>query len=30
VPPNFIAMIAIFAPNFAAAYINGAAPALNP
>src|SRR3984957_8125750 len=30
VPPNFMAMVAIFAPNFAAAYINGAAPSLNP
>jgi hypothetical protein len=30
VPPNFMAMVAIFAPNFAAAYINGVAPLLNP
>ena len=29
VPPNFMAMVAIFAPNFAAAYINGVAPLLN-
>jgi 2-polyprenyl-6-hydroxyphenyl methylase/3-demethylubiquinone-9 3-methyltransferase len=30
VPPNFIAIVAMFAPNFAAAYIDKAAPPLNP
>src|SRR6201986_2332759 len=30
VPPNFMVMVAIFAPNFAAAYINGVDLSLNP